>query len=88
MEELKPFAEEETVIERGKLTIENRLNRIAMYGSLDLTKDKEGLEMAKDLQTLLGDIVECLAKLDAVGDLPGHVKPVSRPLKNRSFERV
>ena len=59
-----------------------------MYGSLDLTKDKEGLEMVKDLQTLLGDIVECLVKLDAVGDLPGHVKLVSRPLKNRSFERV
>lgn len=74
MGKLEPFAEEETVIEIGKLMIENRLDRIAMYGSLDLTKDKEGLKMAKGLQILLRDVVECLTKLNAVGDLPEQVK--------------
>ena len=35
------------------LTIENRLDRISIFGSLDITKDKEGLAAAKTLKAIL-----------------------------------
>lgn len=29
----------------GEMTVENRLDRISLYGSVDLTRDKVGLEI-------------------------------------------
>jgi|BarGraIncu00431A_1022009.scaffolds.fasta_scaffold77750_1 hypothetical protein len=85
MEKLEPFADEETVIEIGKLTIENRLDRIAMYGSLDLTKDKEGLQMARELHPLLANVVKLLSKLEANGDLPEKVQLIKPGVVKNPF---
>ncbi len=56
----EPYANEADVLRIGKLEIENRLDRVALTGDLVLTKDKAGLTLAKELQALIGCIVETL----------------------------
>lgn len=46
------------------LTLENDLDRINLYGNLQITKDKVGLEAAKALQLYLSEIVSRLEKED------------------------
>ncbi len=41
---IDPFNNEEDVIHVGELDIENRLDRISIHGSVDITKDQQGLE--------------------------------------------
>lgn len=55
----------------GNMTLENRLDRIAIYGSLDVTKDKEGLEKALKLKRIIDASIEAL-KRDK--NLPDHIK--------------
>ena len=62
MAKMKPFENEEEAIQIDDLTIENRLDRIQMYGSVHLTKDKVGLMSAKALKEILDLTVEALEK--------------------------
>ena len=64
-----PFANETDSLSIGELTVENREDRISIYGSIDITRDKEGLAHAEILQTLLNDII---AKMKE-GDLPDKI---------------
>ncbi len=57
---ITPFADEVASTSVGDLTIENRLDRISVYGSLDLTRDRQGLEDARRLKALLDAIVGAL----------------------------
>jgi hypothetical protein len=50
---ISPFRNESECLRLGGLTIENRLDRISIFGSLDITKDKEGLAAAKTLKAIL-----------------------------------
>ena len=50
---IKPFQNEQETLTIGELTVENRLDRIEIYGSLAITKDQAGLKLAKDLRELL-----------------------------------
>lgn len=56
----EPYANEADVLHIGDLEIENRLDRVALTGDVVLTKDKAGLMLAKELQTLIGRIVNAL----------------------------
>ncbi|PJI34813.1 hypothetical protein [Acinetobacter pseudolwoffii] len=49
------------------LTLENDLDCVNLYGNLQITKDQEGLKVAKVLQALLNDIVN---HLENTPDLP------------------
>ncbi|SDB74109.1 hypothetical protein [Belnapia rosea] len=53
----RPYAEEAAAFQIGDLTIENRLDRVALFGSLDLTRDKVGLQHARMLRDLLAAVV-------------------------------
>jgi hypothetical protein len=44
-----PFADDPTSTLVSDLTIENRLDRVSLYGSLELTCDRQGLENARRL---------------------------------------
>jgi hypothetical protein len=57
---ITPFADEAASISVGGLTIENRLDRISLYGSLDITRDRQGLEDARRLLALLKSVVRAL----------------------------
>jgi len=60
MTNLIPFQNEEDTISIGELTIENRLDRLSLFGSLQITKDKEGLALAESLKSLLDATVSTL----------------------------
>ncbi|MDA8412498.1 MAG: hypothetical protein M0023_01785 [Desulfobacteraceae bacterium] len=49
----KPFKNESDTLQIGDLTIENRLDRVSIFGSLDITLDQEGVQVAKELKALL-----------------------------------
>lgn len=57
-----PYANEEDSIQISNFTIENRIDRISIYGSLDLTMDKEGLKKAKILKQVVDSTVAVLEK--------------------------
>ena len=59
-QEFEPYANEADVQRIGDLEIENRLDRVSLTGDLVFTKDKAGLTLAKELQTLIGRIVNAL----------------------------
>lgn len=54
-----------------ELSIENRLDRVSIYGSLDLTKDRHGLESALKLKRLIDASIDAL-KRDK--NLPDHLE--------------
>ncbi len=55
----------------GGITVENRLDRISIYGSLDITKDKEGLEYALKLKRIIDASVDALKRDKS---LPEHIE--------------
>ena len=50
MTKLTPLADDAASISIGELTVENGTDRIALYGSLDLTRDKPGLAQGRALK--------------------------------------
>jgi hypothetical protein len=81
METIDPFANESETLQLGDLTIENRKDRVTIYGSLDITRDKKGLEAAGMLEYLLKSIVARLATEDLPDSLPSpqNVEVVKNP---------
>lgn len=59
---IDPFANEEEVITIQELILENRLDRVSIHGSVDITKDQQGLEYAFSLKRQIDTIVEYLKK--------------------------
>jgi hypothetical protein len=67
MPALVPFENETQSIQIDELTIENRLDRIELYGALVITRDQIGLQRALEIQTLINATVQ---SLQAQTDLP------------------
>jgi hypothetical protein len=68
----------------GELTIENRPDRIAIYGAANIAKDKAGLALAQELKALIDATV---ATLEAEKNLPDRIpvapsQAVSNPFFN------
>ncbi|MDO7535571.1 hypothetical protein Q5113_08410 [Acinetobacter pittii] len=75
----KPFEKgtESSAIE--DLTLENDVDCISIYGNLQITKDKVGLEQAKALQSFLNDVVAALEK----EELPEKIeRPAEQEINN------
>lgn len=72
MATMKPFANESDSINIGDMTVENRLDQIEMYGNLALTRDKEGLKLARELKALVDATV---AALEGDKNLPDQLPP-------------
>ena len=73
---ISPFANESESLGIGDLTIENRTDRIAIYGSIDLTRDKAGLEHARILKAVLDNLVQAL---ETEKNLPDKIAPPDLP---------
>lgn len=70
--------ESEVMIIRGEnhdLNIENRLDRVSLYGSVDITRDAAGLEQALRLKGVLDSMVYVLNAEQLNGVLPAKVTP-------------
>jgi len=61
---VNPFANESETLDIADLTIENRVDHISLFGSLDITRDKIGLAKAKALYSLLGQAINVLESID------------------------
>ena len=59
-EPFKPYANEADVLRIGELEIENRVDRVTLTGDVMLTRDQAGLALARQLQTVIGDVVKAL----------------------------
>ena len=77
---IDPFANEEEVITIQELTLENRLDKVSIHGSVDITKDQQGLEYAFALKRQIDTIVEYLKK-QALPEKIG-VENIAKVVKN------
>jgi hypothetical protein len=73
---ISPFTNESESLTIGDLTIENRTDRISIYGSIDLTRDKAGLEHAQMLKAVLDKVVQAL---ETEKSLPDKIAPPDTP---------
>ena len=79
-QEFLPYANEADVLRIGDLEIENRVDRVSFTGDLVLTKDKAGLALARELQSLMERVVKAL---ETDKQLPQIVKlKVPKTVKN------
>ena len=69
MKDFKPFKNESDCLQIGELTIENRVDRVSIFGSIDITLDKEGLAVARELKAIID---YTLAEMENV-DLPDKI---------------
>jgi hypothetical protein len=56
----KPFHDESDALTLGDLSIENRTDRVELYGTLSITRDKEGLALAQALRHLCDVTIDAL----------------------------
>lgn len=78
MTTIAPFANDSDSLSLGAFTIENGTDKIALYGSLDLTRDKAGLDQARTLQSVLDGIVKAL---EAETNLPDRLDAPAPPVE-------
>jgi hypothetical protein len=78
MTSFSPFRNESDAITIGDLKIENREDRIAVYGSLAIMRDRTGLAGAKALKNILEGIIK---ELEGEHDLPVRVAAAETPVK-------
>ena len=75
-----PYANEADVLTIGRLSIENRVDRVTLSGDVDLTADQAGLADARALHSLLTEIVARLEAQDLPATLPApEIKTVANP---------
>ncbi len=60
----KVFQDDTASIDIGDLTIENNDERVAIFGSLNIGRDQQGLNQAKQLQAIINDMVAYLQQQD------------------------
>jgi hypothetical protein len=73
-----PFGPDAQVQSIEQLMVENDPLRVSLYGRLDITHDRAGLENARVLAALLDAVV---ARLEAEPDLPDHAQVAPRTHK-------
>ena len=71
---LVPFSDETSVIQINGLTTENRVDKVSVYGSIEFTRDRRGLELARNLKQIVDAVVGELEKLEGEGKLPESIK--------------
>jgi hypothetical protein len=73
---IKLFRNSTDSVSIDELTVENGEDRIAVYGALNITRDKEGLRRAQELKALLDEAVKLLSS----EKLPDHIaiKPAEK----------
>jgi hypothetical protein len=72
MTKLTPFADDAASIAIDKLTVENGAQQVSLYGSLDITRDKVGLQHALALKAVIDQAVQVLTSDPA---LPQRLPP-------------
>lgn len=79
---ISAFQNESEVVTIEELTIENRLDRVSIHGSIDITRDKEGLENILALKRQIDTITEYLKR----ADLPEKIEVLEAKTVSNPFE--
>lgn len=82
MPRLSPFRDDGKSIGLGDMTIENRVDSVEMFGSLSLTRDKDGLKRARELKEIID---ATLSALEAEKSLPDKIETVAPKKKKNPF---
>jgi len=78
--DLQPFSNESQALSIGDLQVENRQDRVIFSGSVDVTRDKVGLDHARRLKAVVDAI---LAALESHPGLAENVPPPISPTSAR-----
>jgi len=70
MRKIKPFANERDSLEINGLIIENRIDRVSVYGSITITRDKKGLKAARKIAVIFSSIIKQLDSENLPDSLP------------------
>ena len=54
------FKDDTASVDIGDLTFENNDQRVAIFGSINIGRDQQGLAQAKQLQTIINEMVSYL----------------------------
>ncbi len=76
MTKITPFADDAASTTIAELTIENGTQQMSLYGNLDITRDKVGLQHALALKAVLDQAIQVLTSDPA---LPQRLPPVDKP---------
>lgn len=81
MTAFNPFGPDAQVQTIEQMTVENDPARVSVYGRLDITHDRAGLDNARALAAVLSAVV---ARLEAESALPEHAQtaPKTHPMSN------
>ena len=72
----EPFADDSAAVTVGGVTVENGRTQVSLSGSLDIGRDKAGLEKARALKAAVDAIVTAL---EAAGELPVEATEATKP---------
>jgi hypothetical protein len=78
----KAFSAGDSTALSPNLTIESSVDRVSAIGAVDITRDLRGLELARQLQRILQDVIQVLQQDQAAGQLPDELqlkKPTTHP---------
>jgi hypothetical protein len=81
--------ESEVMIFKGEnhdLNIENRLDRVSLYGSVDITRDAEGLAQALRLKGVVDGMVSVLSEEQGRGVLVEKIIPARQEYDENPFQ--
>ncbi len=82
MKKFQPFENNDQSLSLSDLTVENGTDKVSIYGSLDVTRDKDGLRKARELKAVVDALVRALSQDEALPDqiaAPEKLQPVKNP---------
>lgn len=82
IETIDAFENESETINVDEFVIENRLDRVSIYGSIDITKDKIGLEKIRAIKKQIDKIANKLEN----EDLPDEIEILAVKIVQNPFE--
>jgi hypothetical protein len=71
MASISPYQNEAESLTLGDLTVENRVDRVSLYGALEIPRDRAGLAQARALKEIVDAVV---AALESERNLPEKVE--------------
>lgn len=81
----KAFNDSTASLDIGGLTLENNTDRVSIYGSLNIGRDRQGLAQAKQLQNIINEMVTTLEQQDLPAQIETFAaKQVKNPFASES----
>ena len=77
-----PYGNDNATFSIGEFTAENGTDNIAIYGNLDLPRDKNGLKRASELKSFVDKIFDALSSIKELPDSVPAAIQTTQTVKN------